>query len=115
MTLYRETFGAMVSKSKQAQECGYEGETCPERGKFPLLRCFSRLTSGSDTGGAVKVIGRLNHVALAVADLSAAMALYRETFGAVVSEAVEQPTHGVIAAVRRFTEYQDRTPPSPWA
>ena len=42
------------------------------------------------------MIGRLNHVALAVADLSTAIALYRETFGAVVSEAVEQPTHGVI-------------------
>ncbi len=41
------------------------------------------------------MIGRLNHVAIAVPDLNAAVAVYRDTLGAHVSEAVDQPEHGV--------------------
>tara|TARA_B100001939_G_scaffold348089_1_gene372536 strand:+ start:11358 stop:11762 length:405 start_codon:yes stop_codon:yes gene_type:complete len=41
------------------------------------------------------MIGKLNHVAIAVPDLDAATALYRDTLGAKVSEAVDQPDHGV--------------------
>ncbi len=41
------------------------------------------------------MIGRLNHVAIAVKDIAAATALYRDTLGAQVSEAVEQVAHGV--------------------
>ncbi len=41
------------------------------------------------------MIGRLNHVAIAVRDMKSAAAVYRETLGATVSEAVEQPDHGV--------------------
>ena len=41
------------------------------------------------------MIGRLNHVAIAVPDLDAAAALYRETLGATVSQPVAQPDHGV--------------------
>ena len=41
------------------------------------------------------MIGRLNHVAIAVPDLDAASALYRDTMGADVSDAVAQPAHGV--------------------
>ena len=41
------------------------------------------------------MIGRLNHVAIAVKDLAAAAAVYRDTLGARVSEAVPQPEHGV--------------------
>jgi methylmalonyl-CoA/ethylmalonyl-CoA epimerase len=41
------------------------------------------------------MIGRLNHVAIAVRDLTAATALYRDTLGAEVSEALPQPDHGV--------------------
>jgi methylmalonyl-CoA/ethylmalonyl-CoA epimerase len=41
------------------------------------------------------VIGRLNHVAIAVRDLAEASRLYRETLGAKVSEPVPQPDHGV--------------------
>ncbi len=41
------------------------------------------------------MIGRLNHVAIAVPDLAAASALYRQTLGATVSEPVDQPEHGV--------------------
>jgi methylmalonyl-CoA/ethylmalonyl-CoA epimerase len=41
------------------------------------------------------MIGRLNHVAIAVKDLAAAAAVYRDTLGASVSEPVPQPEHGV--------------------
>lgn len=41
------------------------------------------------------MIGRLNHVAIAVRDISAAAALYRDTLGADVSAAVPQQEHGV--------------------
>ncbi len=41
------------------------------------------------------MIGRLNHVAIAVPDLEAASATYRETLGAKVSEPLDQPDHGV--------------------
>jgi len=41
------------------------------------------------------MIGRLNHVAIAVPDLEAARALYRDTLGARVSPIVDQPEHGV--------------------
>ena len=40
-------------------------------------------------------IGRLNHVAIAVRDLAAAARLYRETLGAIVSDPISQPEHGV--------------------
>jgi len=42
------------------------------------------------------MIGKLNHVAIAVNDLEAAVALYRDTLGAKVSDAVNQPDHGVV-------------------
>ena len=41
------------------------------------------------------MIGRLNHVAIAVRDLVSATALYRDTLGAKVSEPLPQPAHGV--------------------
>jgi methylmalonyl-CoA/ethylmalonyl-CoA epimerase len=41
------------------------------------------------------VIGRLNHVAIVVPDLAAATAVYAETLGAKVSEAMDLPNHGV--------------------
>ncbi len=43
------------------------------------------------------MIGRLNHVAIAVPDIMVAAALYRDTLGATVSDAVPQPDHGVTA------------------
>ena len=50
-------------------------------------------------GEAVQIrghmIGRLNHVAIAVPNLTAAARLYRETLGADVSEPVDMPEHGV--------------------
>jgi methylmalonyl-CoA/ethylmalonyl-CoA epimerase len=41
------------------------------------------------------MIGRLNHVAIAVPDLEAAAGVYRGMLGAAVSDAVPQPKHGV--------------------
>jgi len=41
------------------------------------------------------MIGRLNHVAIAVPDLEAGTAVYRGVLGAEVSDPVPQPDHGV--------------------
>jgi methylmalonyl-CoA/ethylmalonyl-CoA epimerase len=41
------------------------------------------------------MIGRLNHVAVAVRDIAKAAKVYRDTLGAEVSEKVPQPDHGV--------------------
>lgn len=41
------------------------------------------------------MIGRLNHVAIAVPDLEKAAAVYRNTLGATVSDIDPQPAHGV--------------------
>ena len=41
------------------------------------------------------MIGRLNHVAIAVPDIETASALYRDTLGAKVSEPIDEPDHGV--------------------
>ena len=41
------------------------------------------------------MIGRLNHVAIAVPDLQAASAMYRDTLGADVGAPQDEPDHGV--------------------
>ncbi len=41
------------------------------------------------------MIGRLNHVAIAVPDLDAAISLYRDTLGAKVNPPQDEPDHGV--------------------
>jgi methylmalonyl-CoA/ethylmalonyl-CoA epimerase len=41
------------------------------------------------------MLGRLNHVAIAVPDLARAREIYRDTLGARVSEPLAQPEHGV--------------------
>ncbi len=42
------------------------------------------------------MIGKLNHVAIAVPDLEAAAAVYRDSLGAQLSEPLELPEHGVV-------------------
>ena len=44
------------------------------------------------------MIGRLNHVAIAVADLAVASAHYRDSLGARVSAPIALPDHGVTVA-----------------
>ena len=44
------------------------------------------------------MIGKLNHVAIAVPDLAAAAAQYRDLLGAEVSAPLDQPEHGVTVA-----------------
>jgi methylmalonyl-CoA/ethylmalonyl-CoA epimerase len=41
------------------------------------------------------MIGRLNHVAIAVRDIARAADIYRRTLGAKVSDPMPQPAHGV--------------------
>ena len=43
------------------------------------------------------MIGKLNHIAIAVPDLNAACQLYRDAFGASLSEPLALPEHGVTA------------------
>ena len=43
----------------------------------------------------MSMIGNLNHVAIAVPDLAAATAKYRDQLGAKVSEPHDEPDHGV--------------------
>src|SRR5262245_107620 len=50
------------------------------------------------------MIGRLNHVAIAVADLEAATAFYRDRLDASVSGVVALPEHGVSTV---FVELQN--------
>lgn len=44
------------------------------------------------------MIGRLNHVAIAVPDVGRAAAVYRDVFGADVSELAHLPDHGVTVS-----------------
>ncbi|MGH6850871.1 MAG: methylmalonyl-CoA epimerase [Methylocella sp.] len=44
------------------------------------------------------MIGRLNHVAIAVKDVAAASAVYRDALGATVSGPLALPGHGVTVA-----------------
>ena len=41
------------------------------------------------------MIGRLNHVAIAVKDLAAASAVYKDALGATITKPLPQPEHGV--------------------
>lgn len=41
------------------------------------------------------MIGRLNHVAIAVKDIAAATAVYKNSLGATMTEPTAQPEHGV--------------------
>lgn len=41
------------------------------------------------------MLGRINHIAIAVPDLKAAVATYRDTLGAAVSQPQALPEHGV--------------------
>lgn len=41
------------------------------------------------------MLGRINHVAIAVPDLAAATVMYRDTLGAIVSVPQTMPAHGV--------------------
>ena len=64
------------------------------------------------------MIGRLNHVAIAVADVAAARELYAGTLGARVSDPVDLPSHGVTIVfvelpntkIELMQPYGDRSP-----
>ena len=52
------------------------------------------------------MIGKLNHVAIAVPDLEKATAIYRDVLGANVSAPLPQPSHGVTVVFVELTEHQ---------
>ena len=77
-----------------------------QRGRVGLGQAAGRSCAG---GRGVnqredRMIGRLNHVAIAVKDLAASVAIYRDALGAIVSAPVALPEHGVIVA---FVELQN--------
>jgi methylmalonyl-CoA/ethylmalonyl-CoA epimerase len=76
-----------------------EAEAIQRSASFPdvaPLDCFAAARNdGIRVGRQEKMIGRLNHVAIAVKDLDAATAVYRDTLGAKVTEPLPQPEHGV--------------------
>lgn len=49
------------------------------------------------------MIGRLNHVAIAVPDLEKAAAVYRDALGAKVSAPTDEPDHGVTVVFVELT------------
>jgi len=53
-------------------------------------------TAKTGAGPAQPMIGRLNHVAIAVADAPAAAKIYADVFGANVSAPQTLPDHGVV-------------------
>ncbi len=58
------------------------------------IRSFSTMNTSAVTD-IFKGIGRLNHVAIAVPDLKASTAFYRDVLRANVSEPFDQPDHSV--------------------
>src|SRR5262249_33597469 len=61
-------------------------------GKKALVPCDG---AAGITRAERTMIGRLNHVAIAVKDVQTAAKRYRDTLGAEISDAVPQPDHGV--------------------
>src|SRR4051794_30810345 len=62
--------------------------------RSPRATCSSSRSERAGAGGA-SMIGRLNHVAIAVRDLKAASRVYRDMLGASLSAPPPQPEHGV--------------------
>ena len=49
------------------------------------------------------MIGKLNHIAIAVPDLAKAATMYRDTLGADVSDPIDLPDHGVTTIFVELT------------
>jgi methylmalonyl-CoA/ethylmalonyl-CoA epimerase len=73
------------------------GEITPPSAARRLLEVFLPRATGPKA--APSTIGRLNHVAIAVPDLSAAVTLYRDLLGAEVSPPAALQEHGVTVAL----------------
>jgi methylmalonyl-CoA/ethylmalonyl-CoA epimerase len=69
----------------------------PVHAEFPLRAGGSRARRLWIAAGPQErnMIGRLNHVAIAVREVAKAATVYRQMLGAEVSEPVPQPDHGV--------------------
>ena len=70
--------------------CALQSPRIGARSRYALSRA-----DGMSVRKQSSMIGRLNHVAIAVRDIAKAAKVYRETLGAEVSAAVPQPDHGV--------------------
>lgn len=71
-------------------------QAAPHAASHPLrLRMLHRISCGIERKGETPMIGRLNHVAIAVPDLEAAADQYRNALGATVGAPQDEPDHGV--------------------
>ena len=61
------------------------------------------------------MIGRLNHIAIAVPDLAKAAELYRTVMGAKVSAPKAQPAHGVTVVFVELPNTKIELLPVSWA
>ena len=59
------------------------------------------------------MIGRLNHVAIAVRDLDAACAIYRDTLGATITEPLPQPEPTAVLPPRTCADDPRLCTPAP--
>ena len=84
-----------AAKSGSATEGCRPRLTCPAARRRSSPPRSGRRPEGNFGRGNGRMIGRLNHVAIAVPDLAAASATYRDTLGAAVSAPVDMPEHGV--------------------
>ena len=57
--------------------------------------------------GETRMLGRVNHIAIAVPDLAAATATYRDTLGATVSAPQALPEHGVTVVFVELPNTKD--------
>ena len=81
--------------------------------KFARSGARSPLSRFSSPGSRA-MIGRLNHVAIAVPDLEAGTALYRDTLGASVSAPTGAAGAWGHRRFRRTAQHQDRTARAAW-
>ena len=78
------------------------------RAPGPCPAARKRLVAARGEPGEIRMIGRLNHVAIAVPDLAAAAAQYRDTLGATVRRAAGRAGARGDRGLRRAAEHQDR-------
>src|SRR5436305_10284322 len=79
-------------RRRSSAACAPQSQATGRRSRYVWCRCWS-YNCAPECGG--NMIGRLNHVAIAVGDIAKASKLYRDTLGADVSGVVPQPDHGV--------------------
>src|SRR4029079_4919938 len=93
-SLCRVDDGATLMLSPR-QFAARSGLPSPSVGARSPCATFTSYRYDAEKSVEIPMIGRLNHVAIAVRDIASASKVYRDTLGAEVSAQVPQPDHGV--------------------